>query len=168
MSDTNQNIANRTFSQDSSEQIEAAAASMNSFPVGIHAITTAYSDYSKKSFEDARLFVEKLSGVKSVDKAIQLQTEYAKSAFETFMATRRRLACCIAILLCSPINHSVVFLPRRTRKPINLPSRYQRKMPCSSRGLFCSREPLHPPVHEEDSMSHANPPFHNLSLNPGI
>jgi hypothetical protein len=91
MSDTNQNIANRTFSQDSSEQIEAAAASMNSMPVGIHAITTAYSDYSKKSFEDARLFVEKLSGVKSVDKAIQLQTEYAKSAFETFMADSQKI-----------------------------------------------------------------------------
>jgi hypothetical protein len=62
MSNTNQNIADRTLSQD---QIEAAAASINSMPVGIQAIATAYGDYSKKSFEDARLFVEKLSGVKS-------------------------------------------------------------------------------------------------------
>ena len=91
MSNTNQNIADRTLSQDSREQIEAAAASMNSMPVGIQAIATAYSDYSKKSFEDARLFVEKLSGVKSVDKAIELQTEYAKSAFETFMAESQKI-----------------------------------------------------------------------------
>ena len=91
MSNANQNIADRTLSLDSSEQIEADAASMNSMPVGIHAIATAYSDYSKKSFEDARLFVEKLSGVKSVDKAFELQTEYAKSAFETFMAELQKI-----------------------------------------------------------------------------
>jgi hypothetical protein len=88
MSNTNQNIADRTLSQD---QIEAAAASINSMPVGIQAIATAYGDYSKKSFEDARLFVEKLSDVKSVDKAIELQTEYAKSAFETFMAESQKI-----------------------------------------------------------------------------
>ena len=39
-----QNIADRTLSQDSKEQIEAAAASMNSMPVGIQAIATAYSE----------------------------------------------------------------------------------------------------------------------------
>ena len=60
MSNTSQTIADRVLSQG---QIVAAAASMNSMPTGIHAIATAYSDYSKKSFEDARLFVEKLSGV---------------------------------------------------------------------------------------------------------
>ena len=92
MSNTHQNIADRTLSQDGREQIEAATASMNSMPaVGIHAIAAAYSDYSKKLFEDARSFVEKLSGVKSVDKAIELQTEYAKSAFETFMAESQKI-----------------------------------------------------------------------------
>ena len=91
MSSTNQNIADRTLSQDSREQIEAAAVSMNSMPAGIQAIATAYTDYSKKSFEDARLFAEKLSGVKSFDKAIELQTEYAKSAFETYMAESHKI-----------------------------------------------------------------------------
>jgi hypothetical protein len=91
MSNTNPNIAARTVLQDGTEQIEAAAASMNSMPAGIHAIATAYSDYSKKSFEDARLFVEKLSGVKSVDKAIELQSEYAKSSFELFMAESQKI-----------------------------------------------------------------------------
>ena len=90
MSNTIQNIADRTLSQ-SKEQIEAAAASMNSMPAGIHAIATAYSDYSKKSFEDAKLFVEKLSGVKSIDKAIELQSEFAKSSFELFLAESQKI-----------------------------------------------------------------------------
>jgi len=92
MSNTNQNIAARTLPQVGTEQIEAAAASMNSMPAGIHAIATAHSDYSKKSFEDARLFVEKLSGVKSIDKAIELQSEFAKSSFELFLAESQKIA----------------------------------------------------------------------------
>ena len=74
MSNANQNNPNRNLSQpqDSREQMDAAAASTNSFAEGFHAIATAYSDYTKKSFEDTRSFVEKLSGVKSVHKAIEL------------------------------------------------------------------------------------------------
>ena len=93
MSNANQNNANRNLSQpkDSREQIDAAAASTNSFTDGLHAIATAYSDYTKKSFEDTRSFVEKLSGVKSVDKAIELQTEFAKSAFDSFAAESQKI-----------------------------------------------------------------------------
>ena len=93
MSNTNQNNANRNLSQpqDGREQIDAAAASMNSFPAGFQAIATAYSDYTKKSFEDTRSFVEQLSGVKSVDKVIEVQAEFAKTAFETFMAESQKI-----------------------------------------------------------------------------
>ena len=94
MSNASQNNANRNLSQlqdDSSNQINAADASMSSFPGGFHAIATAYSDYTKKSFEDTRSFVEKLSGVKSVDKAIEIQADFAKSAFDTFMAESQKI-----------------------------------------------------------------------------
>ena len=93
MSNANQNNANRNVAQqqDSRELIDAADASTNSFPGGFQAIATAYGDYTKKSFEDTRSFVEKLSGVKSVDKAIEIQTEFAKSTFETFMAESQKI-----------------------------------------------------------------------------
>ena len=94
MSNANQNKANRNLSQlqdESREQINAADPSTNSFPGGFQAIATAYSDYTRKSFEDTKSFVEKLSGVKSVDKAIEIQTEFAKSAFETFMAESQKI-----------------------------------------------------------------------------
>jgi hypothetical protein len=93
MSTANPNNANRNLSQpqDSRQQIDTAAASANSFADGFQAIATAYSDYTKKSFEDTRSFVEKLSGVKSVDKAIELQTEFAKLAFESFMAESQKI-----------------------------------------------------------------------------
>ena len=59
---------------------------------GIQAIATAYGDYSKKSYEDTKSFVEKLSGVKSLDKAIEVQTEFAKTAYETFVTESQKIA----------------------------------------------------------------------------
>ena len=90
MSNTNQN-RNLAQQQDSKERIDSAGAAMNSFAGSFQAIATAYGDYTKKSFEDTSSFVEKLSGVKSLDKAIEIQTEFAKSAFETFVAESQKI-----------------------------------------------------------------------------
>src|SRR2546421_9638337 len=59
---------------------------------GIQAIATAYGDYAKKSFEDTKSYVEKLSGVKSLDKALEAQTEFARSSYETFVAESQKIA----------------------------------------------------------------------------
>jgi phasin family protein len=59
---------------------------------GFQAIASAYGEYTKKSFEDTKSFVEKLSGVKSMDKAIEVQTEFAKSAYETFVTESQKIA----------------------------------------------------------------------------
>jgi hypothetical protein len=68
-----------------------AAASANASPVGLQTIASAYRDYTKKSFADAQCFVEKLSGARSLDKALEVQTEFAKQAYETFMAESWRI-----------------------------------------------------------------------------
>ena len=92
MSNVNQN-ANQNFAQQQNgkEQIDAADASINAFPGGFQAIATAYGDYTKKSFEDTKSFVEKLAGVRSFDKAVEVQTEFAKSAFETFVTESQKI-----------------------------------------------------------------------------
>ena len=47
----------------------------------VQAIAAEVADYSKKSFEDASAAAEKLLGAKSLEKAIEIQTDYAKSAY---------------------------------------------------------------------------------------
>jgi phasin family protein len=74
------------------EQFETVVASATTLQSGFQTIAGAYGDYTKKSFEDTKSFVEKLSGVKSLDKAIEVQTEYAKSAYETFVAESQKIA----------------------------------------------------------------------------
>src|SRR5882762_9144222 len=90
MSNANQNNANSAQQQNRKEQI-GTDVSASAFPAGLQAIATAYGDYTKKSFEDTKSFVEKLSGVKSFDKVIEIQTEFAKSAFETFVAESQKI-----------------------------------------------------------------------------
>ena len=68
-----------------------AAASADTSPIGLQTIATAYRDYTRKSFADAQSFVEKLAGARSLDKAFEAQTEFAKQAYETFMADSWRI-----------------------------------------------------------------------------
>jgi hypothetical protein len=74
------------------QHIESVVASATSVQTGLQAIASAYGDYTKKSFEDTKSLVEKLSGVKSLDKALEVQTEYAKSAYETFVTESQKIA----------------------------------------------------------------------------
>ena len=69
-------------------------ATMKSFGVlskASQAIATEVADYSKKSFEDGTKVLEKLFGAKSLDKAIEVQTEYAKTAYEGFVAEATKI-----------------------------------------------------------------------------
>jgi hypothetical protein len=80
------------FQQYGKEHLESVVASATTVQNGLQAIATAYGDYTKKSYEDSKSFVEKLSGVKSLDKALEVQTEFAKSAYETFVAESQKIA----------------------------------------------------------------------------
>ena len=93
MSNANRNYSNQTppLQEDGKETIDAGTASSTTFPGGFQAIATAYGDYTKKSFEDTRSFVEKLSGVRSFEKAIEIQTEFAKTAYETFVTESQKI-----------------------------------------------------------------------------
>jgi hypothetical protein len=48
-------------------------------------------DYTKKSFQETGSFVEKLMGVRSVDQAIEVQTEFARQAYENFVAESQKI-----------------------------------------------------------------------------
>jgi phasin family protein len=74
------------------QQFEAVTASATNLQSGFHALASAYGDYAKKSFEDSKAFVEKLSGVKSLDKALEVQTDFAKSGYDTFVAESQKIA----------------------------------------------------------------------------
>ena len=73
------------------ENMDSAMKSWGALSKGTQAIATEVADYSKKAFEDGTAALEKMFGVKSFDKAIEVQTEYAKSAYEGFVAEATKL-----------------------------------------------------------------------------
>jgi len=77
--------------QDGSKQADPAVAPENAVPVDFQTLATAYGNYTKKSFEQTQAFVEKLSGVRSLDKAVEIQTEFAKQAYETFVTESQKI-----------------------------------------------------------------------------
>jgi hypothetical protein len=69
----------------------SAAASANIASIDMQTIALAYGEYTRKSFEQTRSFVEKLAGVRSLDQAIEIQTEFAKQAYETFVKDAQKI-----------------------------------------------------------------------------
>lgn len=59
--------------------------------VSVATIANAYSDYTSKSLKQTLSFLEKLAAVRSLDKVFELQTEFAKQAFETFVAESQKI-----------------------------------------------------------------------------
>jgi hypothetical protein len=94
MSNENQNSFKKfQHQQDGEKRLDTETASAS-----FQATATAYGDYTKKSFEDTKVFVEKLSGVRSLDKAIEVQTEFARTAYETFVTESQKIGALYADL----------------------------------------------------------------------
>ncbi len=68
------------------EQFEAVSAATAAVTKSWQSLAAETTDYSKRSFEKSRVLAEKLIGVKKIDEAFQLQNEFAKSAYEDFVA----------------------------------------------------------------------------------
>ena len=73
------------------ENMDVALKSFGEFGKSYQAIAVEMADYSKKSFEEGSAALEKLMGAKTLDKAIEVQTDYAKSAYEGFVAQATKM-----------------------------------------------------------------------------
>lgn len=68
-----------------------AVVPANTNPVNIETIANEYRDYTRKSFQEGRFFVEKLMQVQSFDKAIEIQSEFARQAYGDFVAESQKI-----------------------------------------------------------------------------
>jgi len=69
----------------------ADAAAAEPVPVSLQTIANAYRDYTRKSFAEFGSFFEQLSGVRSFDKAVEVQTEFVKRAYESSVAESQKI-----------------------------------------------------------------------------
>jgi hypothetical protein len=55
-------------------------------PIGVQTIANAYRSYARKSMQQTGVLAEKLMGARSLDKAVEVQTEFAREAYANFVA----------------------------------------------------------------------------------
>jgi phasin family protein len=69
----------------SKDMAEAMIKSANAAGKGFETLNSEVFSYTRKSIEDGVVATKAIMASKSVDEAIQLQNEYSKSAFETYV-----------------------------------------------------------------------------------
>ena len=70
---------------------DAAVSSFGEANKGFQAIAAEIASYSKKSFEDGTRAFEQLIGAKSLEQAFEIQSQYAKRAFDAYVAQTSKL-----------------------------------------------------------------------------
>ncbi|MCG7394048.1 phasin family protein [Microvirga sp. ACRRW] len=73
------------------ENLEATIKAASAFSSNAQVIATETADYARKAFEHNSAAVEKLIGAQSLDKAIEVQTAYAKGAYESLVAQSTKM-----------------------------------------------------------------------------
>jgi phasin protein len=59
--------------------------------VSLQTIANAYTDYARASLQESRSCIEKLMLARSFDKAIELQSEFARQAYANFVAESQKI-----------------------------------------------------------------------------
>ena len=65
--------------------MDSAVKMFGDWNKGWQAIAAEMSDYSKRSFEESTATFEKLLGAKSLEQAFEIQSSYAKRAYDDYM-----------------------------------------------------------------------------------
>jgi hypothetical protein len=71
--------------------VDATLKSFNAASKGAQAIAIEVADYTRKSFEHNTAALEKLLGARTLEGAVEVQTEYARTAYEGFIAQATRI-----------------------------------------------------------------------------
>jgi hypothetical protein len=79
-------VSNSNIAQPSTFAMPDSAVTAN-----ILAIVAEVTDYSKQYLDNRAAFVEKLLGAKSVASAVQIQSDYAKTSLEGFIAQATKM-----------------------------------------------------------------------------
>ncbi|MEP6967692.1 MAG: TIGR01841 family phasin [Pseudomonadota bacterium] len=102
----------------SKKNLEALVASVTAATKGAETLGARAIAYSKKSVEDQVAAAKTLAGAKSVQEVVELQTAFAKSAFETYVTEMNRMTETVAASVkesMSPINERMTAMVERVQ-----------------------------------------------------
>jgi len=71
---------------------DAVVRSYGELNKGFQALGARVTDYSKRAFDDATRAFEQLIGSKSLEQALEVQSQYAKKAYDAWVAEASKLS----------------------------------------------------------------------------
>jgi hypothetical protein len=74
------------FQKFGSEGVDVVFKQFGAVSKSVQAIASEVADYSKEAFETTAAATEKLLGAKSLEKAIEVQSDFLKTSYEGFVA----------------------------------------------------------------------------------
>ena len=83
--------ASDDFQKVSKDNYDAVLRSYGELNKGFRTIAARMTDYSKQAFEDATRPFEQLVGAKSLESVIEIQSHYAKKAYDSWLAEASKL-----------------------------------------------------------------------------
>ena len=92
----------------SQEGVERMMASFGAFSKGWQTLAVEMTEVSKKAFEANSSYVEQLLAVRTLDKAVEVQTDYARAAYQGLVAET------------SKVNGLVVDMAKEAVKPFEV------------------------------------------------
>ena len=102
----------------SKKNLEAVVASVTAATKGAEALGARAIAYSKKTVEDQVAAAKTLSTAKSVQEVVELQTAFAKTAFEAYVAEVNKMTEAVSASMkdaMSPINERVTAMVERVQ-----------------------------------------------------
>lgn len=102
--------ANNDFQKMGKDNYDAMVRSYGELNKGLQSIAARWTAFSKDAFEDATRTFEKLVGVKSFEQAIEIQSAYAKRAYDSWVAEATKIGemyADVAREACKPVEKAV-------------------------------------------------------------
>ena len=138
--------ANDDFQKMGKDNYDAVLRSYGELNKGMQAITARLTDYSKRSFEDATRAFEQLIGAKSLEHAIEIQSQYAKKAYDDWMAEASKLTEMYADMARGASEEGLLarfaLVKKARRPPVTVTRVWWRKASMRSRGRHCHYDNL--------------------------
>jgi phasin family protein len=102
----------------SKKNLEAVVASVSAAAKGAETLSAQTMAFSKKTFDDQVAAARSLAGAKSVQEVVELQTTYARSFLESYMAEMGKLTEAVSSSVkesLKPLNERVTDLVERAQ-----------------------------------------------------
>jgi hypothetical protein len=95
--------------------LDATMKALGAFSTNAQAIAAESAEFARKSIEHGSSTVEKLLGVRTLDKAVEIQTDYVKGAYDSLVSQSTKMSALYSALAAEAFKPYEGFLTAKTK-----------------------------------------------------